>query len=99
MGECTQSIVCVGVVQSFAWSKQRLQELIKEPNCSMKLEQTEELHAFLSDYHEAFYIEEQEQGETDLVEMTEIHTGMLHPEESHPGGCCLQYDGRRQSSY
>ena len=89
MGECTQSIVCVGVVQSFAWRKQRL----------LKLEQTEELHACLSDYHEAFYIEEQEQGETDLVEMTEIHTGMLHPEESHPGGCRLQYDRRRQSSY
>ena len=72
MGECTQSIVCVGVVQTFAWSKQRLQELIEELNCSMKLEQTEELHAFMSDYYEAFYIEEQEQGETDLVEMTEI---------------------------
>ena len=81
VGECTQSLARVGAVQSFAWRKQRLWELIGEPNYSVKPEQTEELHAFLSDYHEVFYIEEQEQGETDLVEM-EIHTGMLHPEES-----------------
>jgi len=59
------------------WRKQRLQELIGKPKLLSK-EQTEELHTFLGDHHEVFCLEEQERGETDLVEM-EIRTGFAEP--------------------
>ena len=63
----------VGQVQSRpdAWRKERLANLVGKPEL-LTTEQTEELHTFLGQHHSAFCLEEQERGETDLVEM-EIH--------------------------
>ena len=41
-------------------------------------EQVRSLHEFLGEHHQAFCLEDGEQGETDLVEM-EIHTGDAPP--------------------
>ena len=41
-------------------------------------EQAEKLHELLEEFHAAFSLEEDERGETDLVEM-EIHTGDAAP--------------------
>ena len=58
--------------QSDDWRRKRLVDLVGKPEL-LTPEQTGELHHFLGQHHTAFCLEEQERGETDLVEM-EIHT-------------------------
>ena len=71
----------VGRVQSQpeAWRKKRLADLVGRPEL-LTMEQTKELHSFLGQHHSAFCLEEQERGETDLVEM-EIHTKDADPKK------------------
>ena len=71
----------VGRVQSQpeAWTKKRLADLVRRPEL-LTVEQTKELHSFLGQHHSAFCLEEQEWGETDLVEM-EIHTKDADPKK------------------
>ena len=53
--------------------RQKLKELVGEP-ALLTLEETAKLHHFLSEHHEVFCLEANEQGETDLLTM-EMDTG------------------------
>lgn len=64
-------------IQSEAWRKQKLCEMVGRPE-HLCPDQIASLHEFLCKHHEAFSLEENERGETDLVEM-EIHTGDAPP--------------------
>ena len=65
--------------QPATWRRERLANLVGKLEL-LTTEQTEELHTFLGQHHSAFCLEEQERGETDLVEM-EIHTKDAAPKK------------------
>ena len=67
----------VNLVHTDAWRKRKLCELVGKP-ALLDEEQVRSLHEFLGEHHQAFCLEDGEQGETDLVEM-EIHTGDAPP--------------------
>ena len=59
--------------------KKKLRMLIGEANHGVKSSEKEELYALLSEYHEVFSLEDNERGETDLVQLT-IDTGDAPPQ-------------------
>ena len=67
----------VYVVMSQSERGQLLKESVGKPSL-LSVEQAGKLHELLEEFHLAFSLEEDEQGETDLVEM-EMHTGDATP--------------------
>ena len=63
--------------KSDAWRKKKLAELIGSTN-TLSPTQQQELINFLVEHHAAFVLEDCEQGETDLVELS-IDTGDTEP--------------------
>ena len=59
--------------------KEKLKVLLNDGNCSLNSSEQEKLHALLSEYHEVFSLEDNERGETDLVQLT-IDTGDAPPQ-------------------
>jgi len=61
--------------------KEKLKVLINENNCALNLSEREKLHALLLEYHKVFSLEDNERGETDLVQLT-IDTGDAPPQNN-----------------
>ena len=64
------------------WRKEKLHKLYKD-NIDLPDPAKELFLRFLSNHHEAFSLEENERGETDLLEM-EINTGDAPPKKQRP---------------
>ena len=64
------------------WRKEKLRELYKD-NIDLPHPVKDSFLQFLSNHHEAFSLEENERGETDLLEM-EIDTGDAPPKKQRP---------------
>ena len=75
--DSTMSVVNCVTEQEAAQRKQMLCKRLGEPELLTPV-QREELHQFLGEQHEAFCLEPNERGETDVLTM-EIDTGDAHP--------------------
>jgi hypothetical protein len=62
--------------------KQKLRELVPDSE-AMSPEEKESLQSFLTDHHQAFCLDENERGETDLVQF-QIDTGDVSPKKQAP---------------
>ena len=71
--------------------KERLKALVSDANSTLNCLERDKLYALLTEYHEVFSLEDNERGETDLVQLT-IDTGGAPPKRHLLGVYHLQHN-------